>query len=333
MVNQISREWRKLDLLILVNTLLVLTFAVSFFTFPVTAVVGDPNASVTTILEIGNTFPEILNITIDEFASDFDLTANTTTLLTCVARLRDFNGDGDIDNVNATFFRTTVGEADPDDNNNHYTNGSCYINTSFVSWQGHADDQYTALANCTYLVEYYADPGEWNCSMTVNDTVDFRDNDQDNITINTLLALALPDTIDFGLVNATAVSDENQTNISNAGNVEINLSLEGYAYNNATAGAGFAMNCSIDNRTIDIIYEKFNLSASTPGQLTLTQFENTYTNLSSTPSVRSYNLNSRQSDVTNDAINSTYWRIYVPEGAAGNCTGTIVFGATQAVGV
>jgi len=37
-------------------------------------------------------------------------------------------------------------------------------------------------------------------------------------------------------------------------------------------------------------------------------------------------------NVVNDAINSTYWRIYVPLGVAGTCQGNIVFGATVAPG-
>ena len=326
-------EWGKVEFLILVNTLLIALFLVSFFAFPVSAVVGTPNASVITRLEVGNTFPEILNITVNDFDATIDLNANTTTVVSCVARLRDFNGDGDLNVSNVTFFRTTSGLGDPDDNNNHYTNASCHINTSFVTWQGHSDDQYTALANCTMNVWYYADPGEWNCTMTVNDSVNFRDTDSDNITINSLLALFLPDTIDFGVVNATAVSDENETNISNAGNVQVNISLEGYAFNSPVDGAGYAMNCSIENRTIDIGYEKFNLTASNTSTLTLSEFEGIYTNLSSTATIYNFTLNYRQNDLTNDAVNASYWRIYVPQGAAGNCTGTIVFGATQANGI
>ena len=303
------------------------------FTFPVNAIIGNPNATVITKLEVGNTYPEVLNVSIQEFASTFTLTPNATTLLTCVARVRDYNGDTDINATNATFFRTTSAITDPDDNNNHYTNASCAINRSFVSWQGHADDAYTALANCTIQVEYYADPGEWNCSVTVNDSVSWTDSGWDNITINDLLAVGLPDVIDYGTVNATEVSNENVTNITNFGNVPLNISLHGYAYNNETTGAGYAMNCSLGNvGTIDINYEKFNLTSSTPGTLTLSQFEATYINLSSTPTVKNFNLNYRQNDTVNKAINASYWRIYVPKGVAGNCTGTIVFGATQAAG-
>jgi|GEM_PF-4618151 hypothetical protein len=53
-------------------------------------------------------------------------------------------------------------------------------------------------------------------------------------------------------------------------------------------------------------------------------------NLTSTPLVKQFNLTSRIDDITDDTIKPTYWRIYVPRGVAGTCTGNIVFGATKA---
>ena len=37
-------------------------------------------------------------------------------------------------------------------------------------------------------------------------------------------------------------------------------------------------------------------------------------------------------DAYDDAINATYWRIYVPKGVAGTCSGNIVFGAIRGTG-
>ena len=55
--------------------------------------------------------------------------------------------------------------------------------------------------------------------------------------------------------------------------------------------------------------------------------EANYTNLSSSPIVRKYDLDFRHNDLVDDAFNSTYWRMYVPKGSAGNCSGNVVFGA------
>ena len=75
--------------------------------------------------------------------------------------------------------------------------------------------------------------------------------------------------------------------------------------------------------------EKYNVTDPNPGTLDLSGFEDLYINLTSSPVVREFNLNYRQNDVNNEAINETYWRIYVPVGVAGSCQGNIVFGAVK----
>ena len=94
------------------------------------------------------------------------------------------------------------------------------------------------------------------------------------------------------------------------------------------------MNCSQGpTPEIPIEHEKYNLTNATPGDLTLAQTNNTYINLSSNAVIRTFELNYRQNDTVNKAVNATYWRMYVPPGVAGNCTGTIVFGAVVAAGI
>jgi len=321
---------RKIGLLVLVDTLLVGLLLFFSTTFGVFAIVGEDNVTVITNLTVGNTYPEVLNVSIENDAASFDLTPNATTTLTCTARVRDFNGDTDLNAVNATFYNSNaVTLADPDDKNNKYTNGSCPIILA-GEWGGHADDAYTAVANCTYEIEYYADAADWNCTVFVNDSLSWEETGTDEITVNTLLALGLPDIIQYGTVNATEVSDENVTNVTNFGNVPMNLSVEGYAQ---TEGDGLAMNCTLGNiGTIPVYWEKYNFTNINPGVLTLSQFEGVYANLTSDAVVRQYELAQRQNDGFNEASNYTYWRIYVPRGVAGTCQGKIIFGATQAPG-
>jgi hypothetical protein len=319
-----------LGFLVLLEALIIF-LSFSSFLPGVSAVVGTPNATVQTFLEVGESFPEIINITVDDFNESITLNANSTKTVSCVARIVDYNDDDSLDTVTAVFYDTVLSTAGgPDDNNTHYTNSSCIFDLDFVEWNGHLDDDYHALGICTFEIWYYANPGNWNCSMTVTDNASLSDTQQDDITIDELLAVGLPDFINYGTVNATYVSDEQIANVSNVGNVELNLSLSGYAQ---TPGDGLAMNCSLGrNGYIDLDYEKYNLTETTPGSVTLTSFENLYLNLTSAPVVKEFNLPYRQEETYNEAVKSSFWRIYVPQGAAGSCQGNIVFGATVAPG-
>lgn len=308
------------------EVVLLLLFFMQFGVL-VTGGVGE-NVTVTTLLNVGTVAPEILNISVYEYNTDLTLIANDSVLVGCVAIVQDYNNDTDIANASAFFYDASVGAFDPDDNNTHYTNSSCVVNTDFEDWHGAVNDSYTALVNCTFAVQYYSNPGEWICNMTVNDTAQLTDQDTDNISINELLAIGVPDQINYGTVNSTYVSSQQTVNVTNFGNVELNLSLDGYG---STEGDGLAMNCTLgSSKNISVDYEKYNLTTSTTGALTLSEFEGNYTNLTSSAVVKEFNLPFRQNEGVNDATNETYWRIYVPLGVAGSCEGNIIFGGVKA---
>jgi hypothetical protein len=153
----------------------------------------------------------------------------------------------------------------------------------------------------------------------------------DTISISELISIGLPNIINYSTVNATAISSEVIANVTNFGNVKVNLSLSGYA--NVT-NDNLAMNCTLGSlRNISVVHEKYNLTTSNPGDITsYTEFGSKYVNLSSTITVKKFDLSYRQNDTYNDAVNASYWRIYVPRGVAGTCTGNIVFGATKQAG-
>ncbi|HOF44162.1 MAG TPA: hypothetical protein PLE51_02195 [Candidatus Pacearchaeota archaeon] len=308
--------------------LLEITFIIilfSFFPQFVFAGVGSPNVIVKTNLTVGNVFPELSNVTIENNASTLDLTPSLTRRIYCSGIATDYNSWEDVVNATATFFDAANSSySDSNDNNLHYTNYSCSITQD-------NGDPYRALINCSFDIWYYANPGPWNCTMRVEDKHHKAGFGSDLIDISSLLALGLPDFIYYGEVNATEVSLENISNVTNYGNVKINLSLNGYGFYN---NDGNAMNCTLGSiKNISIEHEKYNLTTSHPGVLDLTQTLTRYANLTSAPVVRRYNLEYRQNDLVNEAINSTYWRIYVPLGVAGTCEGNIVFGATTAPGI
>ena len=309
----------------------LLLFLFTLIPNSVIAGIGSPNTTVITQLEIGNVWPEILEVFINDGDAAIALTAANTTTVYCIGVLRDYNGEDDIIGANATIFDSAISTFNgTEDNNEHYTNSSCNITKSFGSYQGYNDDAYQALANCSFEIEYYANPQSWECRIEIRDAANWTANRSDTITVSELIALGLPATINYGTVNATYVSEENITNITNYGNVEINLSLEGYGLNQ---NDGIAMNCSLGNiGNISIEYEKYNLTASTPGILSLSEFAATHTNLTTTGEIKEFNLAARTNDTVNKAIKQSYWRIYVPTGVAGTCTGNIIFGATTAAG-
>ncbi|MBR9704694.1 hypothetical protein GOV12_04730, partial [Candidatus Pacearchaeota archaeon] len=161
----------------------------------------------------------------------------------------------------------------------------------------------------------------------VNDSAGLNATGNDSINVSELIAIDMPDTISYGLVNATYVSLENITNISNAGNVPLNISLKGWAIDE---GDGNAMNCTQGaNKNISVEHEKYNLTDSTAGEITVTAVNSNYTNLTSSPVINEFDMNPRIQDGYNDATNASYWRLYIPIGVAGSCQGNIQFGATK----
>ncbi len=100
----------------------------SFFPKSVFAGVGSPNVTVITYLDVGNVFPELSNVTIQNNDSSLALIPNSTKLVFCSALVTDYNGWDDVDNAVGVFFdaaNSTYGAAD--DNNLHYINSSCNI--------------------------------------------------------------------------------------------------------------------------------------------------------------------------------------------------------------
>jgi hypothetical protein len=321
------KEWKKKYYLAAFIFLEVTLFFI-FFSFIVTdygvfASFGEGNVTVRTNLTVGNVFPEILNVSLQNGDSTFTLIPNNSKTIYCFAHVVDYNGEDDIGYVNATFFDNNTNFAAPDDNNSKYTNYSCVIDKAY-------GDEYTVGVNCSFDVWYYANASVWNCSVTANDSYNWKHSNSDNITISPLLALGLPDIIQYGTVNATYVSDENVTNVTNLGNVAVNLSLNGYAW---TPGDGNAMNCTLGAiKNISIEHEKYNLTASTPGDLVLSQMIGNYTNLTTNPVIKEFSLDFRHNENVNEAWNYTYWRVYVPLGVAGTCQGNIIFAGTQSDG-
>ena len=315
-----KKNLKKAAMIFLEGALFFFFFLMVFSFSNVDAVIGEPNATVITNLSVGKSAPNILNIDIHQ--GSIFLIPNSTKTINCTVEIEDFDGDIDIINVTAEFFHSSSFYGDDYAGNHHYSNDSCYIDIDY-------GDEFTVLAHCLFEVQYYANPGTWNCTAYVEDVSEYSDEKSNTTVINELLAIGLPDIINYGTINATYVSEEQIANVTNFGNVQINLSLEGYA---REEGDGLAMNCTLGGiGEINVTYQRYNLTDSNPGTIdSLSEFNSApYINLTSSPTVRRFNLNYKQDDTAYIPDNSTYWRIYVPLGVAGTCQGNIVFGATK----
>lgn len=267
--------------------------------------------------------PALVSLLVDDNVSfpfgEIDLEPFATKQVICEGVIQEYDNQT-ITNVSAEFFESATSfYGDNDDNNHHYTNTTCSLNTTYGS-----DNE--SYFECGFDVAYYANAGSWECSVLVLDStsnVSF----SNSTTINSLLAISVPDFIDYGSLNATDVSEEMVFNITNAGNSLINLSLSAYG---SSPGDGFAMDCT-SGGGIPVYYEKYNLTASNAGTLNLSELDSLYTNLSSDPVIEEFNLlyRTNDTDLYTDEINDTYWRMYLPAGFGGSCSGTIVVGAVQ----
>lgn len=253
--------------------------------------------------------PVIDSIVVDENIApvgEIVLSAGSTRFVNCTVAVSDEDGPDGILNATATFYYNLNVSSDPDDNNVHYTNSSCSVaGTNSTS----------KIFLCGFDVYYHANNGTWICNATSYNSLHYSANNHTNATILPLYALNLTDGISFGNVEPNQESGEVTANITNIGNMPINMTLQGYA---VSIGDSIGMNCS-DNTNISIDRVKYSLIPSAyvsktsmngaPQQLTLTMPKPT----STTP-----------------LLNATYWQVS-PNPVLGslvrNCTGFIIFSA------
>jgi hypothetical protein len=270
------------------------------------------NVTVRTSVNITNSKPVVLSVDIYQETnyslSNITLNAGLVRTITCNATVRDYDGYTDITGVNATLFHSLSTYAASNNNNTHYTNSSC---TGPLN-----GNSYTAEYTCGFEVYYYANNGTWNCTVVATDTFNKTGNLSNTTTIYPLYALNVTDGIDYGNV---AVDDDSLTqtaNVSNIGNMAINISLEGYG---VTRNDGLAMSCSVAGN-ISVEYERFSIedTGNWIDKINLT---------SSLPTLIPNLTISKQTLPNETQINTTYWQLRVPPNPAGNCTGFVIFSA------
>lgn len=273
---------------------------------------NNKNVTVRTYVNITNSKPEVLTVFVYQETNltmrNVTLSAGSTKIVNCNATIRDWNGYNDIVMVNSTLWHMPTSSLDATDNNNsHYTVSNCTNTGNGVN--------YTVNYLCTYNVTYYANNGTWNCSVTAMDFIGKLGNKTNTTTILPLYALNVTDGIDYGNVAVESDSLTQSANVTNFGNMAINVSVEGYG---TTRGDGLAMNCSLSGN-ISVQYERFSTqdTGNWIDKMALNGSAQLIPNLTIV----------KQTAPAVPITNTTYWQLNVPPNPAGNCSGYIIFQA------
>jgi hypothetical protein len=255
-----------------------------------------------------NSVPDFSDVLVGDLIENISLTTPYKVVY-CSGIITEYDGET-LSNISAEFFDNANSFfGDSDNSSIHHTNNSCFTNSTY------GDNQ--TLVNCSFEVFPHANYGEWNCTMTAEDNLSAIGIGSDLTNINTALFIEVNDSfLNFGNASGGEVTNESIINITNLGNVIINLSLSGFGN---SEGDGYSMVC--EDGEIPIDYMKYNLTSSTSGDLSLSEFENHYINLTSAPATQEFNLGIEETK-------STFWRVYVPNDVSGGCGGNITIGAT-----
>jgi hypothetical protein len=281
------------------------------------------NQTVLAKVNVSNTEPTLFRVELrvnGTSAPPIDPVPNEITLVICNGSFTDPNGFDDIVNVSATFFEVITGSNAADDNNNHYTNDSCGACTVTPN-----SDNNNGSCLCQFPVQYYANSGNWQCNMTINDTEAIGSTlNSSVITLNGVIGIDVETAvIDYGNLSVLATSDPIRENVTNTGNIPINITVRGYGGDNESTGENVSMVCDSGSNIT------FDNSRYYPGNNT--PFSDMYNLTNQTKQIFNLTIPQRTDDVNiGNSSNSTFWRLYIPLGPVGLCNGTIIFGGVDA---
>ena len=296
---------------VLISVFLLVLLAALFLAPFTTTVSSDVNDTFQANVTVGNAVPNITQINFnDTVPTNPNITLNAdnnTNVMMCNATIMDGNGWQDISVVNATFWHAVSGSIGAsDDKNNHYTNTTCSITGTGT----------TATAVCKVFFEHEATNGTWNCTISAKDGASSTVSNSTSTNVEQLVALWINETaIHFGSMSVGMQSSTaNQTNVSNQGNVKIDIQVAGNADMTCT-GSG----------AIGVGNISYNITGGAYDTMSANKLSTT---LSST--LTAFNLVSEGLTpfVENEiASNLTYWTINIPTGVRGECNNTITISA------
>src|SRR3989344_2468605 len=273
-------------------------------------------ADVATTAEITNETPTVdtIRISTAAYGTD-DLTSSgilpnvgTDRTIHVNGQISDANGENDIasSTINLVFHKTSATSACVADNNDCYRITTCDTN--------YTDGDDTQISyNCEVPLAYWIDATDaasiyvddtWTAYIEVEDMATAQGTLSATIEVNSLLALNLPDTIDYSTRSLGEVS-------SSTTNVETIITQRGNT-NADVYAAGTRMNCSVLGSLA---------TSSQAWALDSVGFSSS-TILTDTLSATSRNINLRTPE-TQELADSLFWNIAIPaSGVKGTCTGS-----------
>lgn len=256
---------------------------------------------------VGNEAPTVSEPSVRD---PFSLDEGTTTTLYCNVTITDDNGWEDIDTVNATLFLNTVGMFCAEDGANCYKNTSCTIGTGSST---------TLDVNCSFTVQFYAqassDEGDWTCNVTVTDSAsNSAYGNTTDLTISDNLALAVNSSISFGSLSVGQDSSDRLGQVNNTGNVRIDVNVNGSEMDcNGPASDNITQSQIKYNTTTGIDWAAQNSCVLSDNAVDTCAWLTTTFDLAEGAT----------------ANKDTYWKLRVPTGVSGTCTGAITFEAEK----
>lgn len=226
----------------------------------------------------------------------------------CHVRVTDNNSYQNISSVWGRFYHSTSIWEGSDDNDVHYTDSSCGLAISGGNGSGN-DEWYNCSFGDSATLWYWADSGTWtfearawdgdpaqNASRTVSQT------------ISDCLNIHEQDILSFGALTPGQTSGDRSYMINNTCNTEVNVSIDGTDLTGCDVG------------TITANYIHYDESSGTAygsmcGTMTTSQAWSCGTHNLLIP-------DPRDDGSGNEYRNTTYWKIQIPTGVFGTCTGS-----------
>ncbi len=283
------------------------------------------NQSVLAKVNVSNQFPDLYRVFFSsplDALGQIDISAGSNTTVVCNGSFSDPSGFDDVTFVNATMYYAPTDEFDsPDNNLTHYTNSSCGT-CAVVSGTGNVN----GTCSCQFSVQYFANFGNWICNMTLVDAGTLTTfNTSSQTYLNEVLGIALNNlTLDYGSLSVTQTTGTSiEKNITNTGNIPMNLSLRGYGGVDEPEGINYTMLCA-SGANITFGNQRYSLYSSTAfdTMVNLTNQSRQVMNLT----IPKRGLTTNQ---LGNSTNVTYWRLRIPLGPAGVCNGTVIFKAVD----
>ena len=319
------------------NTILIAAiltvFSILLFTgttIITTEVIGVNTSTTTTRVWVWNTEPNLYDVRIIDDDGQIDLIAGNVTSVNCTGYIWDYNGWQDINVTNVTFYDSRVSSNDDtNDNNYHYTaNATKDCNCTQIGLGGT-----NASCSCYFYAWYYTNNGtSWICNMSISDNagnaterrmIFNSTRNSSAATINSVVGIDVPNLIDYGNLSVTETSENKIANITNYGNIPINISVRGWGGDNVSIDnvGNFSMLCQYGN--ISVGWEKWSMDVNTG--------YNDMANLTGPSAPMNFTLPVRVPDTElGNSTNATYWKIQIPLTVGGTCNGTVEFSASAA---